>query len=106
MQALFADAPAASSSRIVETTGTNMGASSAERVSRPARAALRQANRCRGVGGVRRPLIMSLQSGLIILCDGSLLSDRSSRGELSKKMRANSQPAKVQQPSRVPSDQP
>ena len=46
--------PAPQDSRIVVTTGANMGASSAGRVSRPARAALRQANRCCGVMSCRR----------------------------------------------------
>src|SRR5438874_8891173 len=50
----FVAASAAPTSRIVVTTGTNMGASSAGRVSRPARAALRQANRCCGVMSCRR----------------------------------------------------
>ena len=45
----LADAPAALTSRIAGTTGTNMGGCSAGRASRPARAALRQANRCCGV---------------------------------------------------------
>src|SRR5947208_1643506 len=49
-----AGASAAPTSPIVVTTGTNMGASSAGRVSRPARAALRQANRCCGVMSCRR----------------------------------------------------
>ncbi len=50
----FAAAPPAPSSRVSLTTGTNIGAASAGNVTRPARAALRQANRCCGNMSCRR----------------------------------------------------